>query len=308
FKGIAKPDRVELSWSDNASNEQGFAIDRKHDIQSFAEIGRIGANKTTFIDSTVVSLKTYTYRIRAYNGAGSNMGLDFPVITTLGDGSSVRLEAEAYNKMSGIANNGTGIGSCDNGDYVMFAAFDFGPGFDLLTARCTVPAEYAGQKVLVKIDKRNGATIATLKVQNTGGWDNYQEQSAPMERVTGIHDLYFVFSGSSGIGNFDWFQFSRSSTVITQQDKRMLNFHLAQNYPNPFNPATTIDYQLPSACRVTLQVFDIRGRLVDTAVDRDQGAGHYSIQFSNPELASGAYFYQLSAGDFSARRKMLLIH
>jgi hypothetical protein len=72
-------------------------------------------------------------------------------------------------------------------------------------------------------------------------------------------------------------------------------FALHQNYPNPFNPSTTIGYEVPSNSKVTLKVYDVLGRLVETLVDRVQDAGRYTITFDGNNLASGIYFYRFEA-------------
>ena len=84
---------------------------------------------------------------------------------------------------------------------------------------------------------------------------------------------------------------------------------LHQNYPNPFNPATTITYHIPQAAHVTLKVYDVLGSEVATAVDETQEAGFHQSLFSAREhsLASGVYFYRLSAGAYTETKQMLVI-
>jgi uncharacterized protein (DUF1501 family) len=83
---------------------------------------------------------------------------------------------------------------------------------------------------------------------------------------------------------------------------------LYENYPNPFNPATTISYDLPNEAEVILRVYDLLGREVTTLVDARQSAGHHTVPFSSTSgLASGAYIYQLQAGSFRDRKKMMLL-
>jgi hypothetical protein len=89
-------------------------------------------------------------------------------------------------------------------------------------------------------------------------------------------------------------------------------FELSQNYPNPFNPVTRIMFRLPEAGRVTLRIFNIKGELVKTLIDRDLRAGEYSLDWDSSDgsgrgVASGVYFYQIRAGQVSASRKMLLV-
>lgn len=85
------------------------------------------------------------------------------------------------------------------------------------------------------------------------------------------------------------------------------DFGLEQNYPNPFNPSTQIAYSLPMNSQVKIQIFDLRGRLVQTMLDEFQTAGQHFVQFENSSLPTGTYFYKMTAGDFSSVRKMVLM-
>ncbi len=86
-------------------------------------------------------------------------------------------------------------------------------------------------------------------------------------------------------------------------------FALAQNFPNPFNPSTVIQYQLPEPANVKLELYDITGRKVATLVDAWQTAGYYAFNLNGSayNLASGVYFYRLTAGGFIATKKMVLV-
>jgi len=86
-----------------------------------------------------------------------------------------------------------------------------------------------------------------------------------------------------------------------------LEFALAQNYPNPFNPATTINYSLANRSKVDLKVYNILGKQVVSLVNEMQDAGNYSVKFDASKLSSGVYFYELNAGSFSAKKKMILV-
>jgi hypothetical protein len=84
-------------------------------------------------------------------------------------------------------------------------------------------------------------------------------------------------------------------------------YSLHQNYPNPFNPSTTIKYAVPEESRITLSVFDILGREVETLVNEVKQPGNYQLHFNAFRLASGIYFYKLSAKGFTDIKKMMLI-
>ncbi len=97
------------------------------------------------------------------------------------------------------------------------------------------------------------------------------------------------------------------------EDEVPEGFGLRQNVPNPFNPVTTIAYEVPAGGgRVTLQVFDVGGRLVATLVDGAEPEGERSVTWrgvdeEGRELPSGVYFYRLVAPGYETTRKMLLL-
>jgi hypothetical protein len=85
------------------------------------------------------------------------------------------------------------------------------------------------------------------------------------------------------------------------------NFILSQNYPNPFNPTTIISYQLPMNSIVTLKIYDVLGRGIETLVNNRQSAGSHSVTFNASSLSSGVYFYKLEAGNFIQTKKLVVI-
>lgn len=85
------------------------------------------------------------------------------------------------------------------------------------------------------------------------------------------------------------------------------DFSLKQNYPNPFNPNTRISFSLPKAGEIKLEIYNALGTLVKTIAGGNFPAGEHSINFNAGSLASGVYFYRLSAGDFTQTRSMILI-
>ncbi len=84
-------------------------------------------------------------------------------------------------------------------------------------------------------------------------------------------------------------------------------YSLSQNYPNPFNPTTEINFRLPEASDVRLEIFNIMGQKVATLVNRRLEAGEYSFVWDGSEVASGVYLYRFQADDFSATKKMVLM-
>jgi hypothetical protein len=96
--------------------------------------------------------------------------------------------------------------------------------------------------------------------------------------------------------------------VSTDDDSPVLHqFSLSQNYPNPFNPVTKIEFSISEKNMVNLSVFDLAGNEVATLVSEVRNPGNYSVTFSGKGLASGIYFYRLTAGDKAITKKMLLM-
>ena len=100
-------------------------------------------------------------------------------------------------------------------------------------------------------------------------------------------------------------------TVLTPKETTLL-----PNYPNPFNPETWIPYQLAEAANVTVSIYSADGNLIRTLALGNQPVGIYESRNRaaywdgrnefGESIASGIYFYTLTAGDFTATRKMLI--
>jgi len=83
-------------------------------------------------------------------------------------------------------------------------------------------------------------------------------------------------------------------------------FALGQNYPNPFNPSTSISFDIPVKCPISLKVYDILGREVMTVAEGEFEAGSYTLRADFSNEASGLYLYRLKAGSFTDVKKLLV--
>jgi len=96
--------------------------------------------------------------------------------------------------------------------------------------------------------------------------------------------------------------------VVSADNTPVVNsFELGQNYPNPFNPSTKITYSVAERTNVSIKVFDMLGKEVATLVNEVKDAGSYDINFDASNLASGMYVYTITAGNFTASKKMMLM-
>lgn len=98
-------------------------------------------------------------------------------------------------------------------------------------------------------------------------------------------------------------------TDVRRENGLPANFLLEQNYPNPFNPVTTIRYHLPVNADVSLRLFDIVGREIAAVVEARQETGIYRVDIDGDRLGltSGVYLYALTAGSFTAVKKLVLV-
>ncbi|MBI1806972.1 MAG: T9SS type A sorting domain-containing protein [Ignavibacteria bacterium] len=125
---------------------------------------------------------------------------------------------------------------------------------------------------------------------------------------------YYISATATDTGN-NTSEFSRNlavGTTTSVQDQGIelpTRYALEQNYPNPFNPATFIWYLLPASGHVTLKIYDMIGQEVATLIDGEQEAGYQSVEWNVPQsgIASGVYFYRMTAGPFTEMRKLMLL-
>ncbi len=110
--------------------------------------------------------------------------------------------------------------------------------------------------------------------------------------------------------NSEWsetYTFTTGVRTSTEDELLPQEYTLSQNYPNPFNPSTQIQYALPEATQVTLEVFNSVGQKVMELVNGQKSAGYHTATFDASGLSSGVYLYKLTTPSFTETKKMLLI-
>ncbi len=216
-------------------------------------------------------------------------------------------------------NGVSALSNISDGDWALYAGVEFGDTtkYPMQADSVQIIASSAGSggQVEVWLDSLGtGTEIAACNIGNTGSLSAYDTFTTALTKpVTGMHDVYLKFTGSgSNLFQVEWLKFIDSSnpetvTPVLGSGELPQKFALDQNYPNPFNPTTEIRYQLPTSGLVTLRIYDVLGRRVETLVDRRESAGNHFVTFNGSTLASGVYFYKLDAGGESLERKMMLI-
>lgn len=110
--------------------------------------------------------------------------------------------------------------------------------------------------------------------------------------------------------NFDivTIKYSQAATGLFSGNDVSPSFELHQNYPNPFNPLTRIIYSLSKPASVTIKIFDMLGREVQTLLNNEfKAAGQYTAEVDGSNLSNGVYFYRMQIGDFVKTKNMILI-
>lgn len=103
-------------------------------------------------------------------------------------------------------------------------------------------------------------------------------------------------------GNYEYFELGEAVTVTPPG-----SFSLSQNYPNPSNPNSKIEYLLPAGGVVSIRVYDITGKEVSILVNEYKEAGYHTAVFDGTSLASGVYYYSITAGEYRETKKMILL-
>ncbi len=149
-----------------------------------------------------------------------------------------------------------------------------------------------------------------LIFNSTDGGDTWSAPSVPTtHRLKSI--CFFDEKRGYAVGDSGTILYTSNGGVTAideRDDVQVMGFTLFQNYPNPFNPSTSIRYALRHRSHVTLTVFDILGQRVAELVNGDIDAGYHEVKFDATNLASGVYFYRLTAGLFVDTKRLLLIH
>ena len=124
----------------------------------------------------------------------------------------VQVQASSYADASGLATEpctdtlgGFHLGYADGGDQARFKGVDFVSGVKSVDVR--VASAGAGGTLEFRLDDPAGPIVAAVTIPVTGGWQKWTTVSGTATGATGVHDLYLVFAGGSGIGNVNWFRF-----------------------------------------------------------------------------------------------------
>lgn len=129
--------------------------------------------------------------------------------------------------------------------------------------------------------------------------------------LEGIEDFSKVMYAVAARSTDGYESFAEVYTITTNNfDNSIKNnsdYFLYQNYPNPFNPTTNIQFFIPQSGYVSVTIYDVLGNKVTDLLKDYRNKGNYELKFDGSDLPSGIYLCQLTAGEYSATKKLTLI-
>lgn len=142
-----------------------------------------------------------------FTWSGTQNGATTVAATSTIQASSYTVESGLQTETTSDTNGGYDLGYVTNGAYAAYENVDFGNGVSTVSVRTASAGN--GGTLEFHLDSPTGATVATVNLPVTGGWQTWQTVSASASGATGVHTLYAVFSGTgaNGVANLNWFQF-----------------------------------------------------------------------------------------------------
>jgi hypothetical protein len=167
-----------------------------------------------------------------------------------------------------------------------------------------------------KVSSEPGYDFLTFKIDNDtkGHWSGEVDWSPETFPVTaGSHTFTWQYQKDPGVSNgydcgyLDNIILPAFQTNTTTTGSLLLSSNEISCYPNPFSQLTFIDYSVKDAADVTVQVFDVNGKLIKTILNNDhQTPGSYHLGFDGSSLANGNYFCNITIGDRTITQKLIL--
>jgi hypothetical protein len=182
-----------------------------------------------------------------------------------------------------------------------------------LRTRCTTlePTADGGYALCGTLDNFTDLWLVRINADGDSLWSQTIQGVSPIQDRLVIHELpggEFALAATLGGYGSEVYWLARLGThSIAESAPLPSSMELFSVYPNPFNPTTTISFALPRPENVTLNIFDITGRLVHTLADKRMDAGEHSLTFDGAGLSTGIYFVSIKAGSAQHVQKIVLL-
>jgi len=220
----------------------------------------------------------------------------------------------------------------DDGGYMLGGSISYGSDFFLLKLSTDMvawvplpdssfmentvlscPTTYFLDYLIPDVYRDSVLTFSVIDGEHISG--DFTEDSlfiTPLEDWFGLDSLLLTVAEADSETNCDttWLRLTVTENTLApypDESEIPLKYALTPCYPNPFNASTTIAYQLPEACDVSLKIFDVQGREIETLIDRQVTAGFHRLVWDGNALPTGLYICRMEAEDYSRSIKLVLV-
>jgi len=272
------------------------------------------------------------FSINGYSSSNNNAGLDPPILSydshiidddtngsSNGDGDnhaeageSIEMPVATINTGEEAATNTSAVISCADADINITDNYEF---IGTIHASIESRIDFDGDVVGVFVDDKCRGIAERMYFPFSDSYFYIIQVYSNIAEGEEMTFKYFdsengevveyaetmMFTSNMVVGNgFEPFGLSREFIIPPE-------FSLSAAYPNPFNPTTTISFGLAVDSEVSIQIYNLQGRAVETLADQFMEAGYHSIIWNADNHSSGVYFVRMVAGDYVSTQKLLLV-
>jgi hypothetical protein len=325
---VAGSSKINLTWLDNAGNEQGCKIESKiGETGTYTEVKTTIANITSYSHTGLTEGAPYFYRVQAYNSGGysaysnevnaipsddTNLALNKSTLASSTDTTSATRRAVDGNLLT-FWNSG----SVNPSVPLAWLQVRLNASTAVTIDRAVIKwyQTYFAKEYDIQLSK-DGASWTTVYTNNAGAIGASEATFAPtLARYVRLY-MRKNNKASYRLAEFEVYFGVPKAAAQSENDEAKIpkSVFLTQNYPNPFfasgtlgKPSTTIVYSLPKGTHATLDIINLNGQIVATLANRFHERGEYQVTFEASHLPSGVYFSVLKAGEVTQVRRMVLL-
>ena len=267
--------KIQLSWNDNANNENGFKIEKSvNGGTNWNLLVTLPANTVSFLDTGLTINSIYHYRVFSFNSFGSsaysNVAFDTAMSNNPVDNINLLISMVNNLNYSGILNQGQ------------------------------------TNSLIVKLNS------AKSKIQEGKFNTAINQLGAFINQVNGfINGRILTIQQGQPLINLanSIIEVLRESdkTVAINSTETPAEFSLHNNYPNPFNPVTKIKFDIANTGNAIIIIYDMLGKEVKVLLNSKLEPGTYETSFNASNYPSGVYFYRLVTDFYTNTKKMIFV-
>jgi beta-glucosidase len=212
-----------------------------------------------------------------------------------------KLEAEHFDsKTSSViikpSSEGICVDSLVNNSNLCFKNLNFDAGVSKFKVRQASMVDNCN--LIIALDSINGKIVGTQNLSNTGSLLNYTTDSCNVDNISGVHDVFLIYRGSVSNSSINWFSFDKSGADYVFNIKDEL-YNLSLN-PNPTDDNFYINYNIPYASDVKVEIFNSQGVLVQSIFQKNQtGKNSLKIGTEHKKYIAGIYIVKFSTDDYN---------